>query len=814
MSGPIPAPQQAGGQPAPDDEAREFAVAFRRFIDWAQRIAAAAESRNEVSALVLDFLSADGADGAEHSVVTRDLAPFEHVNLQAAINAWSARDGRTVEVRGIAMPPHYGGLSLQQLISADGLPPVKLSAPALADLPDGPGSTLGCLRLAVLLVTDARGRYVIMIQGPGEHVPRLQVEVAGLPTAGAQQVLADLDQLRSALNVYRGHLIDVTLNPMGGVSLAFAAPPGLHRDDVVLPGAVLTRIERHALGVAAHREALLAAGQHLKRGLLLYGPPGTGKTHTTRYLLGQMTDYTRLVLTGRALVAIGAVTDLARALLPAVVVLEDVDLVAEDRSLGPSSSPVLFELLDAMDGAAPDADLLFLLTTNRADLLEPALAARPGRVDVAVEVALPDAPARERLLTLYGRDVPLALTAGDIATAIERTDGTTASFLKELIRRAVLEALHEKAPHDDPALTAVTGAHLARALDDLLDTAQGVTRTLLGVGVNPEDLPAGGALAAGLVPARARVMAARYGMVFHRLPGYPARPAAPGVTACGRGAQAWPAPRSERAEQGRDQVGQVVAEVIADDEFIVVGELQAVPVFSRCLAAAQHPDREPRLPVARLVPVLLVLVVFRVVVFAVVVVGQDHLGHQDAPGDAGRPADAGQDLGRVPLGQPVLLDGDESITGCRQDLRGQARLERPERIPAHQGVQPRRLAPSVVAGHVPRGLHHRGGKRVHDHVVPGTRHGLHASADSGCLTSDRQPIMAVSGNGFSVGDVVVLGQEISTRSAATAPSIRCATTGWRRPASAALPSMMRTATSCPASWTPSCPSSRRRSGPV
>ena len=107
-----------------------------------------------------------------------------------------------------------------------------------------------------------------------------------------------------------------------------------------------------------------------------------------------MTGYTRLVLTGRSLVAVGAVTDLARALLPAVVVLEDVDLVAEERSLGPASSPVLFDLLDAMDGAAPDADLLFLLTTNRADLLEPALAARPGRVDVAVEIALPDAPAR------------------------------------------------------------------------------------------------------------------------------------------------------------------------------------------------------------------------------------------------------------------------------------------------------------------------------------------------------------------------------------------------------------------------------------
>jgi len=476
---------------APDDQARDFATAFRGFLDWVH--STAAREDNEVSALVRDFL---GSDGAQHSVVTRELPAFEHVNLQTAIDAWSAREGRSVEVRGIAMPPHHGGLSLQQLVAGEALPPLRLTAPALADLPNGPGSTLGCLRLAVLLVADQNGRHVVMVQAPNEHQSRLQIEVAGLPVHLAQRLLAELDQLRAELNVYRGHLLNVSLGSMGQVALSFAGSPGVTRDDVVLPATVLARVERHALGVAGHREALLATGQHLKRGLLLYGPPGTGKTHTTRYLLGQMTSYTRLVLTGRSLVAVGAVTDLARALLPAVVVLEDVDLVAEERSLGPASSPVLFDLLDAMDGAAPDADLLFLLTTNRADLLEPALAARPGRVDVAVEIALPDAPARERLLILYGQNVPLALTEEDVSLAVERTDGTTASFLKELIRRSILESLHE-----NPALTTVTGAHLARALDDLLDTAQAVTRTLLGVGVDPKDLPVGGALTPG--PGRA-----------------------------------------------------------------------------------------------------------------------------------------------------------------------------------------------------------------------------------------------------------------------------------------------------------------------
>jgi SpoVK/Ycf46/Vps4 family AAA+-type ATPase len=230
-----------------------------------------------------------------------------------------------------------------------------------------------------------------------------------------------------------------------------------------------------------------------------------------RYLVGQMAAYTRFVLTGRALNAIGSVAELARALEPAVIVLEDVDLVAEHRDFGPrGSSPVLFDLLDAMDGAAPDADLLFVLTTNRADLLEPALAARPGRVDVALEIDLPDEEGRRRLLDLYGRSVPLRLSEEDVRAIVARTEGVTASFVKELLRRAMLESLQENS--SEPVVTA---AHTIRALDDLLDAGQQLTRSLLGVGTDPETLAAGGG-AGVLPPPHARVGWARYGPQVRR----------------------------------------------------------------------------------------------------------------------------------------------------------------------------------------------------------------------------------------------------------------------------------------------------------
>jgi hypothetical protein len=468
---------------ATPEEARALAEAFRALNDWA--FGGGAGPTNEVVMLVREQL---GPAGMAESVVTRALPPYEHVNLQAALNRWSTSPGRTVSVHGVSLPPHYGGLDLQQLLTGEGLPPVRLSAPGLVDLPSGPDRSLACLQRAVLLIEDERGSYVVMVRGPERHEePELAVEIAGLAVADAQAVQDELAALRAELNVYRGQVVELHQEPSGGVAISFIQLPQTRREEVVLPESVLHRIERHTVDVARHREQLRAAGQHLKRGLLLYGPPGTGKTHTTRYVIGRLAGSTVLLLSGRSLHLIGAVAGLARDLQPAVVVLEDVDLVAEDRGFGPGPSPVLFELLDAMDGAAADADLLFLLTTNRADLLEPALAARPGRVDVAVEIGLPDADARRRLLELYGRGVPLKLQPADVDAAVERTAGTTASFIKELLRRSVLEALTESDELGD-----VSGAHLARALDDLLDSQQQVTRALLGVELEGPSRTAGG----------------------------------------------------------------------------------------------------------------------------------------------------------------------------------------------------------------------------------------------------------------------------------------------------------------------------------
>nr|BFE77506.1 hypothetical protein GCM10020093_001070 [Planobispora longispora] len=72
-----------------------------------------------------------------------------------------------------------------------------------------------------------------------------------------------------------------------------------------------------------------------------------------------------------------------------------------------------------MDGVGADSDVTFVLTTNRAGVLERALADRPGRVDLAVEIPKPDAAGRAALLRLYARDLRLEADLDPIVTATE-----------------------------------------------------------------------------------------------------------------------------------------------------------------------------------------------------------------------------------------------------------------------------------------------------------------------------------------------------------------------------------------------------------
>lgn len=462
----------------------EFGATFKRFMDTVL-----AEAAPATSPLHQRLTAHLGADPAHLPVIVEEFDPWEHPNIQVAIEDYLAQGQRRAELTGASIPnKRFGSLGLSDIVSS------LTSRQAVEEGPadfvnfhlDG-DRVLSCVQFGLYLVSDGPTRLLVFVGGPPPNFnprARLRVEVMSAEREACSAFLAELASAASRLNVYRGHVISLSPGDMGmgpQTLVQFHQLPRVERDHVVLPPGLLDRVERHTVVFARHVERLLAAGRALKRGILLFGAPGTGKTLTVNYLVGQMPDRTVILTTGRGMGMTQQVARMARSLAPSMVVLEDVDLIAEHRGQPfLPTGPLLFELLNEMDGLRNDCDVIFMLTTNRPDILEPALAARPGRIDLAVELPLPDADGRRRLFDLYARG--LELVDIDVGGIVHRTDGVSPAYVKELLRKAALLAAEQDAP-------ALTQRHLDAAMDELAAGGQLAERL---VGFRPAEAAAPG----------------------------------------------------------------------------------------------------------------------------------------------------------------------------------------------------------------------------------------------------------------------------------------------------------------------------------
>ena len=448
-------------------------------------------ARTEISAALADHL---GPDAWALPAASAAWPPYEHVNVQTGVEQWLAAEAGEHRLLGLVGFRHRM-FGLVDLCRPEGEKGIGAGGVATVEMAAGPGGLMhACVQCGLYLVRIGTVRAALLLRGSDNRGPQpdVSVEIVATDPDLARAAVGEIRRLAIEHSVYRGQVVGFEQSPLsmrGETLLTFRERESLARADLVLPEGVLEGVEQQILGVARHRALLLAHGLHLKRGVLLYGAPGTGKTHTVRYLTSLLPEATVVVLSGAALRYIGAACALARDLQPALLVVEDVDLVAEDRARMPGAAPLLFQLLNEMDGLRQDTDVAFVLTTNRPEVLEPALVARPGRVDHAVELPLPDAEGRRRLMQIYRGSLDLDLAEPE--EVIRRTEGVTASFIKELLRKAALVAADAAVPAesgtdaDGPARPGsgrlrIADEHLRAALDTLLDDRNALTRKLLG----------------------------------------------------------------------------------------------------------------------------------------------------------------------------------------------------------------------------------------------------------------------------------------------------------------------------------------------
>jgi hypothetical protein len=458
-----------GGTDQSDDELR---TALTRLVRQLVHEDSTAARRGEDLLPILDAHLGVAAD--ELAVVVEPIMVHRWVDTDIALAEIVARDpgARLLGVGGGDQRHHS---SLSDLMSNTLWGRFRSGQVDRLNVATGPDTERATVAFGLHIFHHA-GAPVVVLQRVGnpEYGSQARLEVLATDPDAAAALLTELRDEAMRHSVLWRQVISFSGNPyersMSG--LTFHRRPELPASHVVLPEGTLDQVRAHVVGLAQHRDRLREKGQHLKRGVLLYGPPGTGKTHTVRHLVSAATDTTVVLLSGTEMAHVGAAAQIARAHQPAIVVIEDCDLIAEDRDhhFGGGASPLLFTLLDAMDGLDQDADVAFLLTTNRAEALEKALAQRPGRVDLAVEIPLPDEADRRALIDLYASDLPFSADA--VSRAARDSAGTTASYAKELVRRAVLlAAMTGREPEDD---------HLEAATAELLSDSARLTRALLG----------------------------------------------------------------------------------------------------------------------------------------------------------------------------------------------------------------------------------------------------------------------------------------------------------------------------------------------
>ena len=444
--------------------------------------------RRRVSVLLAKHFGRGQLEGL--SVSERQFPIRVRPDLQRAVEALFGDSVKGKQFFSMRQEHAIHSISFGSLLASNWLQSPVLAPPEYEEVDVGEDKPVRCLNVGLWLLEQAGHRYAVLLSPALTHGLRtgISFQIAtdddGEAANVAETIFKKLEVAVQAGRSYRGKILSLEMEQsFTGMSTGIKVHKlrTVDRDQVILPAKTLALLERNVIRFVDRREKLSALGQSTRKGLLFYGPPGTGKTHTIHYLASALKGHTTLLVTAEQVGLLAEYMALARLLQPSVVVIEDVDLIARDRSQmsGPCEESMLNKLLNEMDGLKESADVLFILTTNRPETLEAALASRPGRVDQAIEFPLPDQEGREKLVRLYGGEA--GLSDDLVKTVVGRTENVSAAFIKELIRRSVQFRLERE------DATAVVQQDVEEALDEMLFSGGSLNVKLLGGNVDGQE---------------------------------------------------------------------------------------------------------------------------------------------------------------------------------------------------------------------------------------------------------------------------------------------------------------------------------------
>jgi SpoVK/Ycf46/Vps4 family AAA+-type ATPase len=257
------------------------------------------------------------------------------------------------------------------------------------------------------------------------------------PKLTAHQIQAACDWLRPAFDT--GRFIEYLRSQHLASNVDLSEVQDVDLRDLEGVDEVLRSLEIH-IALPLENDALAnELGLRPKRGVLLYGPPGTGKTTIGRALAHRLrgkfflVDGTFIAGTGDFYNRIHHIFQAAKENSPAVIFIDDADAIFEDGE----ERGLYRYLLTMLDGLESEgtARVCVMMTAMNLNHLPPALV-RSGRVELWLEMKLPDAAARGRILAKHTDKLPADLRSLDHSKIVEATEEFTGADVKRLVEDA------------------------------------------------------------------------------------------------------------------------------------------------------------------------------------------------------------------------------------------------------------------------------------------------------------------------------------------------------------------------------------------